>query len=445
MTSSPVIITDNRCLLLVATGYWMFLTLEDPRAKIQGSRDPLGVQPVWSGFGRHLVTNLTTVSDSVRGFTILLLGRYFGERLVSDGRAEEHDALPIFLRTEQLCAYARLVINEADDTRGIDRVRKFLNENRSIVIEDGPDGWILGDQKTYGLWGLYSVSARVSGLVADGPVGLTDVARKFVESQYLPHLNPVFDQLTRLVRTGGPVNATKRNPLMNALGNAMPVTLAPSEIAFYGTYLRDAARAPGQDGTHRQQILASLLAERTDLREWIGREEIIALAEASESRDDVLARNLRRVARLEALLAPADLVFDLMLTRHGQAPAAIASTLRKRWGSQVPHLDASFDDLLPEIADLTNEELARHALIVDQALHDGDYETAIHTLLNWNQEVMARRHAAPWVQLANGILDVRYRGTESVLPTGDELTSVWRNSYFLDALKSVTYQIGKAV
>ena len=30
-----------------------FLTLEDPNAKIKGSRDPLGVQPIWAAFGRH--------------------------------------------------------------------------------------------------------------------------------------------------------------------------------------------------------------------------------------------------------------------------------------------------------------------------------------------------------------------------------------------------------
>ena len=422
----------------------MFLTLEDPRAKIQGSRDPLGVQPAWSGFGRHLVTNLTTVSNSVRGFTVLLLGRYFGERLIADDRAEEHDALSIFLRTEQLCAYARLVINEADDTRGIERVRKFLNEGRSIRIEDGPDGWILSDQKTYGLWGLFSVPARVSGLIADGPVGLSDTAREFIENQYLPLLNPVLDRVIRLVRSGGKVDATKRNTVMNALGKAIPVALTRSEILFYGTHLRDAALAPGQDHTRRQQILASLLAERTDLLDAVGRKDIIALMEASQSIDKVLARNLRRVARLEALLAPADLVFDFMLTRHGQTLSTIAGTLRDRWGSQVPHLDTPFDDLLPEVAELTTGELAQHARIVDQAFHDGDYEAAIHTLLGWNREVMARRNAAPWIQLTSGLLDVRYRGTESELPTGAALASVWRNSYFLNSLKDVTRQIGEA-
>ena len=75
----------------------MFLTLEDPRAKVQGSRDPLGLQPIWSRFGREVVTNLTTISRAVRGFAVVLLGRYFGELLVEDGRATEADVVPIFL------------------------------------------------------------------------------------------------------------------------------------------------------------------------------------------------------------------------------------------------------------------------------------------------------------------------------------------------------------
>ena len=85
----------------------MFLTLEDPRAKVQGSRDPLGLQPIWSRFGREVVTNLTTVSRAVRGFTVTLLARYFGELLLDDGRAAEEDVVPIFLRLEQVAAYRR--------------------------------------------------------------------------------------------------------------------------------------------------------------------------------------------------------------------------------------------------------------------------------------------------------------------------------------------------
>jgi hypothetical protein len=85
----------------------LFFTLEDPRARIKGSRDPLGVLPVWSSFGRRAVVNLTTVTTSVRGFTVLVLGHYWIERLIAAGRLREEDALSAFLRWEQLAAYGR--------------------------------------------------------------------------------------------------------------------------------------------------------------------------------------------------------------------------------------------------------------------------------------------------------------------------------------------------
>ena len=135
----------------------MFLTLEDPNARIYGSRDPLGVQPVWASFGRHVVTNLTTVTTSIRGFTILLLARLLTEKMIEKGIVGEQDALSIFLRTEQIGSYARYLAHDVnEDIRGIERVKRFVEEYRSNVpIQDNISGMILSDQKVYGLWGLY--------------------------------------------------------------------------------------------------------------------------------------------------------------------------------------------------------------------------------------------------------------------------------------------------
>ncbi len=117
----------------------MFLTLEDPNARIHGSRDPLGVQPVWASFGRHVVTNLTTVTTSIRGFTVLLLGRLLAEKMIEKGVVEERDALSIFLRTEQIGSYTRYLAHGVDgDIRGIERVKRFVSEHSSKVpIQDG--------------------------------------------------------------------------------------------------------------------------------------------------------------------------------------------------------------------------------------------------------------------------------------------------------------------
>lgn len=142
----------------------MFFTREDPNAKIKGSRDPLGAQPLWTAFGRHVVTNLTTQTDSIRGFTILLLGRFLAKQAIEEGRIGREQALDAFLRVEQVGAYVRHAAHGVRrEIRGIERVQSRLQEYRGRVpIAADPGGYVLGDQRVNGLWGLFSVSARVS-------------------------------------------------------------------------------------------------------------------------------------------------------------------------------------------------------------------------------------------------------------------------------------------
>ncbi|MCC7144599.1 MAG: hypothetical protein IT349_21070, partial [Candidatus Eisenbacteria bacterium] len=101
-----------------------FLTDLDPNATVKGSRDPLSVQPIWARLGRGIVGNLTTVSTSPRDFTVLILGYYFAERS-ADGAAEPEDGdLGVFLRWEQLAAYARGGVLNDWTFRGTERARK---------------------------------------------------------------------------------------------------------------------------------------------------------------------------------------------------------------------------------------------------------------------------------------------------------------------------------
>jgi len=115
-----------------------FLTLEDPNAKIKGSRDPLGMVPVWVSFARHLISNLTTQTTSIRGFTIFILGRYFANLLVEDRALSREKVVDVFLRMEQIGAYARYVKHDVqDDIRGISRVKAFVHDiNPAIKYEN---------------------------------------------------------------------------------------------------------------------------------------------------------------------------------------------------------------------------------------------------------------------------------------------------------------------
>jgi hypothetical protein len=420
----------------------MFLTLEDPRAKVQGSRDPLGLQPLWSGLGRRLVVNLTTVSDSVRGFTTGLMARWFSQELVDSRRCGDDSALAMFLRTEQLVAYARAIVNGDEDFRGVERVRRVRAAGDRITIDHGPRGVILSDQKTYGLWGLYTVPSRVSGLYLEGPIGLTTEVEAVIDARIRPRLEPAISRILDLVARGGRLDPSPNEPALVALASCVQPDIEPEECMFYGRYLRDAAHSRQPVSHHAQATLASLLRDHTSLDAPLDRVETMQLAEAAGS-SSWLGTELQRVARLEALLAPADVIFDHMLARHGQSPTTVASELADRWGRTFPNVDRPLDDLLTtsELEHVTSESHASHLRRVDEALRQGDFEEAIHGLLNANAEVMERRRSAPWIRLVDGRLDVRYRGTEAELPSGDDLPILWRNTYFIDSLKSVTRQL----
>jgi len=170
--------------------------------------------------------------------------------------------------------------------------------------------------------------------------------------------------------------------------------------------------------------------------------KILRLAKAARSRDQALALRLEKIARLEAFFAPAEAIFDYLQTRSDQKPGDLASKIRDHWGKQVPYLsDSPLDDILSEIISVVGQELGAVMKKCDLALGFGAYEDAIMALLEWNKRVMAARKAAPWIQLTSGKLDVRYRGQERELPDAKMLPELWRNSYFIDALKTIVYHL----
>ena len=354
----------------------MFFTLEDPNAKIKGSRDPLGAQPLWTAFGRHVVTNLTTQTNSTRGFTILLLGRYLVERAIEDGRIGRELALDAFLRFEQIGAYVRHVAHGVGgDIRGIERVRSKREERRGLVpIRADPDGFILGDQRVNGLWGLFSVSARVSCLIPDGPVGLTAEAAAFVEREYLPILQPIMDELSRLVARGGRLDTRTPDSIFSGLSRVLSESFTGEEQRFYGEYLRDGLHVrqarPGLQRTFRE-----LLVHHVDLDAATGRTDVVRLHEAARSVDEELANHLDRIARMEGVLAPAMSLFDFMLTRHHRALGELAEELTKRWGASVPNVDTEKNrDLLSDVGSVWSEAVLGCFDRCQRGLSGGNYE-----------------------------------------------------------------------
>ena len=440
-----------------------FLTQLDSRAAIKGSRDPLGVQAIWTRFGRHVVGNLTTVSNSVRDFTVLLLGYYFAERVADEGGTEGD--LATFLKWEQLAAYAQAHVDQTRGFRGTERVFRNLGEGDRVSLGVDPASQILGNQKTYGLWGLYTMPAKSSGLLEGDPTRLTDRGRQLVEEAYLPQLRAGGTRAGRAIveRLTGErylldVRAKSRDlPVLESVAAALR-SIPPQAASVYRASLlwggdNDADVHRGTCG--KQPLFAELLVPTLDVHEWrMTPESIAEVASAANERGEVgsaLGERLSRVRTCEQVLAPAVALFEHALARDGVAASDIAAQVQQQWGSMPRQtIDiAATDAIEPELrAWSENHESGQRWVALARALHAGEYRDALDHVLAQNAAVMgARSGSAPWaaVEASTGKLRVSFRDENlAQLPEAAELPQYWRHAYFIESLRSVARALREA-
>lgn len=427
-----------------------FFTDIDQRAAVKGSRDPLGIQPIWTWMGRHLVGNLTTVSTSVSDFTSLLVGYHFAERLAEEGRGEGD--LATFLKWEQLAAYARVAVRgQGEGLRGIDRVKKNLASGDRVWLGADAASQILGNQKIYGLWGLYTVPGRSSALLtANNPTRLTPRARELVETTYLPAFtrggarngDRIADALAAKKSNLG-TEKTRDEDLLRAAAAVFPPTRFAREKQVFREHLL--LGGPIDETRGAQAVLASAMTSTFEDADWeLSPARVRALAKAARGLGDLgelVAARLEKIRTCEMLVAPAGAFFDFLLSRDGQSIEHAAADVRARWGNGPATIDVETTALLEaEIAQaLGAPEPAARWMGLSRALASGRYEDAIRLAMDHNRYVMtARGGSAAWIDMKEGRLAVRFRGDETApLPDRKSLSSFWRYSYFLDSLRAV--------
>jgi hypothetical protein len=435
-----------------------FLTELDDRAKIKGSRDPLGVQPIWSRLGRHVVANLTTVSNSVRDFTVLLLGYHFAQCVADDGGSDAE--LTTFLKWEQLAGYARAYVNKESGFRGTERVARRLAESDRVRLGADADAQILADQKVYGLWGLYTVPARSSGLLEGDPARLTPEARRIVVQSLLPSLEGGDSRISKSIlerlrsaKCEIDVRENSRDAAVLAgvarvlKGLRAPERALYRERLLFGSYSgRDAKR----DTRGRQKLFAELLAETLEVQGWmLTPESLRVLAVRASKHGEIgmdLAEHLERICAAELLLAPAVAFFEHLLTCNEMSPREIAARVREHWGNcfaQTIQLEA-VESLEFELRGGSDDtEVGRLWILLAAALHDARYEDAIALVLKQNAATMrARSAAAPWAHVRDGKLRVQFVEERGRLPGVEELPRYWRHAYFIESLRNVAATLG---
>jgi hypothetical protein len=431
-----------------------FLTEIDPRAAIKGSRDPLGLQPVWTRFGRAVVGNLTTVTTSLRGFTTLLVGFYFVDELINSGRQSEEDRAALFMKFEQLVGYSRFAYGALDaehgeGLRGITRITERLAESKRVRISADRKHQILSNQKTYGIWGLFTVAGRHSGICDLEENRLTPGATDFVEKHYLPKLS------YQGARRGGEVRRFleedqyfepkgRHRRLGRALAEIMGPRLSSEEREFYGQALILGSGA-SEDPTHgRQAALWRHIDEvnskgRFSFADPFDHAELVEIFKrARKAKQEDLAARLDEILTLEPLLAAMARLFSLLLQRNTAAVSDVAAELDSAWGPGLTHLQLeSVGRLESKMAETIGTDGAARLRRLATHLYDGRFLEAVDLACQHNAAVMKTRGGAPWISIDKGRLNVRLREHGAPLPESSELRSMWTNSYFINALKTV--------
>ncbi|WP_121398153.1 hypothetical protein [Micromonospora sp. M71_S20] len=418
----------------------LFLTDLDPRARVKGSRDGLGAQAVWSATGRPLIGNLTTVTDSLQGFTTLLVGLRLAELAAAD---EFDNTTNAFLIWEQMAAYVRHVVHDHRGFFGLQRIAaraaKAGSNGGKVHLSAQPEHQILSNQRTDGLLGNYTAPARVSGLVAPGsPVRLTPEASAFVDAVYLPRLESGWGRdarhLIRELRRERVVFDIGASAKREAVASIFTPGMSQREIGFYRYHLVEGG--PSDPTKGRQAKLAVLLETRPADSIRPSRPYLIAIADNAESRGwSDIADLIRRIIACESVLAPASLLFSYLLGRNGAHLDHVVADLRSSWGDRLESIDPLAASAVP------GQEWPRIA----EALAHGDYPKLVRTLAGRNATAMQERGAAlAWLEVTDqDQLRVRFRDEPADLPTGVEVRELWRYPYFIPSLVSMLSAIGK--
>lgn len=429
-----------------------FLTALDERARVKGSRDPLGYMAIWSGFGRRIIGNLTTQTVSVRGFTTLLLGHWLAERVrdgAGGGDAEGASTLDVFLRFEQLAAYSRFHVNgDHSDFRGVRRVAQRLQRGTRVNLGTASEHQILSNQRLYGLWGLYSVAARASGLLETEPV-LTPAGRELVEREYVPTLRRagqnILQQLVRCVEKENArfeLDGRHATPARAVAGLLKPRFTARERAAYIDHLVHG---GPADSTRGLQPRLAAQLRRLPSGGEFGTAEMQAVIAGARRDGDDELAGHLDRIRRLERVLAPSAAVFGFMLMRESQSLDRIAAEVSQAWSSARPLLSLDeVRELRGQLEAITRDRAAAERVVaIGEALVQADYGALLRLLLAQNEATMQARGGSPWAVVENGRLRVKFRDESGRLPPAAELPGLWRNPYFIPSLKMLQSELAE--
>lgn len=405
-----------------------FFTLLDDSLKPKGSRDPLGIEVLWSSVGRKMVGNLTTVTRNLDNFVITLVGFH----LCRNDKTGQTD-WDAFERFEQMTGHARYRLGK-EDMLGVRRVKAAGDQ--PILLGKAKAARILDNQKQAGLWGLYSTALTAADL-ANGMRRPTPRGTEVV---------------LQLLSAGA--HATSTEPWRHAL-DKKKTQLSESEMADLSKWVQALLNEE-----RCRQALADALLSRDGADPWHrdlhaqAQSFVAAGSGASSPRrflkhltigPNKLSDFAGRVLQFDEALALATVTFQWLLGCHGRTALEIGQKLSGMVGwPYVEPMVPSFS----EIKDKTWNERADGLKAFCNAMRLGAWRGAIDALLAHHERVAKSRGGSSWCYWEDDRIKVVMNAAPGVLPAASELHDTvfdsWMasrsNDFFLEAFLTILRQ-----
>jgi len=406
----------------------VFLSLLDERLKPKGSRDPLGFEQVWTKYGRQVVGNLTTITNSLENFAAALLGFNWANELNKDiSDNDEHKLISAtFLKYEQLAAYLRHE-NKSGSIMGITRVKERMGdiERNSFDLGTSSNETILSDQVGYGLWGFYSSASRDSGLIYGNKRRLTPKGLQIVEL-----IESKLDK-AKLIKLIEQSSVTLVE--VKELSSQYMAALNDKEVAqqLIQALMKGKSRSLDISSQYElwlktQQIYSQQGVNGLDSKNMGNFISQLKLLDLS----DELNSSLSNIENIERVLVALNHVFHYCRTNDGKNIDEINQLLLAQ-NYQFEYLPIHLPPL-----EVQNKDKIQQVL---NSLRSYDYISVIEQLADLNKKVMSERQGAPWIEVdSKKLIKVRMKQEKFRLFKQADLQEHWDYDYFLGSFLDIS-------
>lgn len=392
------------------------LSLLDERAKPKGSRDPLGFELVWTNLGRKIIGNLTTITTSLENFAVALLGFKWANEYAINSKDKVKDIREYFLKYEQITGYMRNFCG-SDTIMGINRIKKKAIGD-TIPIGNNSESYILSNQASYGLWGLYSSALRATGLIEGEERILTPNGYGII-NDISESLNDVRDLIPI---EDDDIDSNVIKELSKKYYEKVTSSLIKQRL------IEAILTGKEENQGNLWEVTQNL---KNEIKSSPNLSDFIDMVINHNNSSDELKISFQNIVNTQKILALINNIFHYCRSKDGSSIDEIVDNLKSNGFGNL-----QYEYTLPEV-DFPRKNDLRDIL---NKIQGSDLESAVKLILTLNKNVMKERQGAPWVEVENGNkLRVKIKDESKNLELEDKIITDWSYDYFIGSFINIAW------